>query len=173
MTDQRLFFALWPETKVKQALLKQLSIGPLVKGRRHHPDDLHMTLVFLGQLRGRQFACIEKAAEAVSGQRFELTIDHSGYWSRPKIIWLAPQSIPEPLSQLVDSLKRQLMSCGFEPEQRAYKPHLTLYRKAQRISPWQLDEPIQWQVNEFVLASSNNPGPNQSRYEILQRWVLA
>ncbi|MEW8206677.1 MAG: RNA 2',3'-cyclic phosphodiesterase, partial [Candidatus Thiodiazotropha taylori] len=68
---------------------------------------------------------------------------------------------------------QRLTACGFEPEQRTYKPHVTLFRKAQRISPWQLTQPIQWPVKEFVLASSNNPQPNQSRYKILQRWPLA
>jgi 2'-5' RNA ligase len=173
MADPRLFFALWPEVEVREALLQQLSNSLQVKGRPHHPDDLHMTLVFLGQLQGRKLECIEQAADAVSGQWFELTIDHTGYWPRPKIVWIAPESTPEPLTQLVDGLKRQLMACGFEPEQRVYKPHVTLYRKAQRISPWKLEKTIQWPVKEFVLASSNNPGLNNSRYKILQRWSLA
>ncbi|MEJ2621568.1 MAG: RNA 2',3'-cyclic phosphodiesterase [Candidatus Thiodiazotropha sp.] len=173
MSDQRLFFALWPEREVREALQQQLSVNAQVKGRRHHPEDLHITLVFLGQLRGRPMACIEQAADAVSGHRFELSIDHAGYWRRPKIVWIAPGTTPEPLIQLVDALKQQLTGCGFEPEQRAYKPHVTLYRKAQRISPWQLEKPIQWQVNEFVLASSNNPVFNQSRYKIMRRWPLA
>ncbi|MCG8486869.1 MAG: RNA 2',3'-cyclic phosphodiesterase [Chromatiales bacterium] len=173
MPDQRLFFALWPEAEVREALLQQLSVGPQVKGRRHNPNDLHMTLVFLGQLQGRKLACIEQAAESVSGQRFELSLDHTGYWPRPKIVWIAPQSTPEPLIQLVDGLKQQLAGCGFEPERRTYRPHVTLYRKAQRITPWQLAKPSQWPVKEFVLASSNNPAPNQSRYKILQRWPLA
>ncbi|MCG7904584.1 MAG: RNA 2',3'-cyclic phosphodiesterase [Candidatus Thiodiazotropha lotti] len=172
MPDQRLFFALWPGADVREALLQQLSVGPAVKGRRHHPDDLHMTLVFLGQLRGRKPACIEQAAESLAGQSFELILDHTGYWPKPKIVWLAPQSTPEPLIHLVDGLKQRLTECGFEPEQRLYKPHVTLFRKAQRISPWQLMQPIQWPVKEFVLASSNNPQPNQSRYKILQRWSL-
>ncbi|MCG7982837.1 MAG: RNA 2',3'-cyclic phosphodiesterase [Candidatus Thiodiazotropha lotti] len=173
MSDQRLFFALWPGEEVRETLMQQLAVGPQVKGHRHHPDDLHMTLVFLGQLQGRKPACIEQVAESLSGQRFELSLDHTGYWPRPKIVWIAPQSTPEPLIQLVDVLKQQLTECGFEPEQRLYKPHVTLFRKAQRISPWQLAQPIQWPVKEFVLASSNNPQPNQSRYKILQRWPLA
>jgi 2'-5' RNA ligase len=172
MADQRLFFALWPDTSVRTALHKQLEGGPSAKGRRHHLADLHMTLVFLGQVREEQLLCIEQVADEIDGQRFELLVDHTGYWPKPRIVWAAPASTPQPLTDLVDGLNQQLKGCGFEPEHRPFRPHVTLYRKAERIVPWQLEAPIHWKIDEFVLASSNNPEPKQSRYRVLRRWAL-
>lgn len=172
MSDQRLFFALWPSVEVRDQLLNCVEAGPSMKGRPHHPADLHMTLVFLGQARARQISCIRQVAEAIDGQKFSLQIDHGGYWPRPRIVWAAPATTPDPLIQLVDDLKHGLCRCGFEPEQRPYRPHVTLYRKARRHLPWDLQKPIQWVVSEFVLATSNNPDSKQSRYQIVDRWPL-
>ncbi|MES9943091.1 MAG: RNA 2',3'-cyclic phosphodiesterase [Candidatus Thiodiazotropha sp. 6PLUC2] len=172
MSDQRLFFALWPSAEVRDQLHQCLEQGPSVKGRPHHPADLHMTLVFLGQVRAERITCIREAADSMDVQSFSLQIDHSGYWPRPKIVWAAPETTPHPLTRLVDDLKHRLTSCGFEPEQRPYRPHVTLYRKVPHHQPWRLQSAIQWDVNEFVLATSNNPGSNQNRYQILDRWPL-
>ncbi|MES9862360.1 MAG: RNA 2',3'-cyclic phosphodiesterase [Candidatus Thiodiazotropha sp. LLP2] len=172
MSNQRLFFALWPSAEVRDQLHNCLEEGPSVKGRPHHPADLHMTLVFLGQVESQQMACIRQAAEEIDVQSFSMEIEHSGYWPRPKIVWAAPESTPQPLTQLVDGLKHKLVSCGFEPEARPYQPHVTLYRKAQHHLPWHLEKPIPWEVSEFVLATSNQPGPKKNRYQILDRWPL-
>jgi RNA 2',3'-cyclic 3'-phosphodiesterase len=47
MSSGRYFFALWPDRQVREAL-STLSRSLSAGGRPHHPDDLHMTLVFLG-----------------------------------------------------------------------------------------------------------------------------
>ncbi|MCU7896259.1 MAG: hypothetical protein KZQ62_16110 [Candidatus Thiodiazotropha sp. (ex Lucinoma aequizonata)] len=48
------------------------------EGCRHHPDELHITLLFLGQVTASQFQCIEKEADNIQVDPFELTINHTG-----------------------------------------------------------------------------------------------
>jgi 2'-5' RNA ligase len=130
-----------------------------------------MTLVFLGQVADNQLACITDAANAIKASTFSLQLDFTGYWPRPKIIWAGPKVTPEPLSQLVFDLNQNLNVCGFEPERRKYKPHVTLYRKASKLDPALIESPISWHAQDFVLAVS---GGRQSgaRYQVVERWPL-
>lgn len=172
MSDQRYFFALWPDEGVRERLSNLAHALQPGEGRRHHGEDLHMTLVFLGQIAPSQKRCMEAVADSVRGRAFTLSIDHAGYWPRPRILWASPAETPRALSQLVADLNNALSGCGHEPERRSYKPHVTLYRKAQRVVPSPLEAPIIWQVNEFVLAASATPGRSGTRYQVVRRWAL-
>ncbi|WP_316369135.1 RNA 2',3'-cyclic phosphodiesterase [Candidatus Thiodiazotropha sp. CDECU1] len=172
MSGQRYFFALWPDEAVRDQLDLLARTSQPGEGRRHAADDLHMTVVFLGQIAPSQRRCMEDIADTVRVPTFQLSIDHTGYWSRPRILWASPGETPQALSQLVADLNNGLTGCGHEPEQRAYKPHVTLFRKARQVVPAQLPQPIVWQVKEFVLAASANTGLSGTRYQVLRRWPL-
>jgi RNA 2',3'-cyclic 3'-phosphodiesterase len=172
MTDPRLFFALWPDAQVRDELASRMKKLQPREGHSHHPDDLHMTLVFLGPVADESRDSIERAADNVVAHSFELQIDRCGFWAKPRILWTAPENKPMPLIQLVKDLNVELMHYGYKPETRAYKPHVTLYRKAQGAELNQLLPAIRWVVSEFVLASSTVPGASTTRYQILKRWTL-
>jgi RNA 2',3'-cyclic 3'-phosphodiesterase len=172
MADGRYFFALWPEESVREGLMA-LARRTARRGSVHHPADLHMTLVFLGQISDDQLPGIEAVADAIRGKAFTLQIDGLGYWSRPRILWAAPRQTPEPLSQLVFDLQNGLKACGFEPEKRRYQPHVTLYRKAPPAEAKAIEPAIEWPVTSFVLAVSGGSEPGEPRYRVLQRWSLA
>jgi 2'-5' RNA ligase len=103
---------------------------------------------------------------------FSLNLDRLGYWPRPRILWCGPSQTPQPLQQLVLDLQQGLKRCGFEPERRRYKPHITLHRKVRHAEAQALEQPIEWRAEEFVLAGSQGGGPGQTRYRILHRWAL-
>jgi RNA 2',3'-cyclic 3'-phosphodiesterase len=166
-----LFFALWPDQEVRSELtrLQQDVCGK--NGRLHHPQDLHMTLVFLGRVTPEQLPCVRQAADAVVVNPFTLGLDRTGYWKRPRILWCGPDEIPEQLSQLVLDLQQSLTTCGFKPEKRIYSPHVTLARKASSIEHSELLNPVVWQANEFVLAGSHS-GYELPRYTVLDSWYI-
>jgi 2'-5' RNA ligase len=168
---QRLFFALWPDSKVRSALAR---LGGSIQGhggRPVHPEDIHLTLVFLGGVTGDRFGCVTEAAGGVIAPAFDLSLDRVGYWPRPRVLWCGCHPAPEPLLGLVDGLEQPLRTCGFRPEQRPYQVHLTLARKAHRVAGFELEHPIAWSISEFVLAGSEPGGP-PPRYRILRRWPL-
>lgn len=172
MLRGRYFFALWPELEVRRQLAEEARQFD-VAGRRHHPMDLHMTLVYLGQVAESRMRCIEEVAEGIVGRAFTLQIDGIGYWSRPRILWAGPRETPEPLAQLVFDLQQGLGDCGFESERRRYKPHVTLYRKSGATDPMVIAPAVSWPVGEFVLAVSGLNKPGEPRYRILKRWQLS
>jgi hypothetical protein len=75
-----------------------------------------------------------------------------------------------PLADLVLALRSELAGCGFALDNRPYRPHATLARKAPALEAYTLDPPIRWPVDSFVLAYGQEGPP--PRYRILRRWSL-
>jgi 2'-5' RNA ligase len=171
MAEGRHFFALWPDQAIQERLGLEAREA-VTRGRLHHQSDLHMTLAFLGEISDGQLRCVEGTADGIRGESFTMKIDGIGYWYRPRILWAGPKETPEPLSQLVFDLQNGLQACGFEPERRRFKPHVTLYRKAGRTPPRVIEPAIEWSVGEFVLAVSGGGAPGAPRYRVLKRWSL-
>lgn len=139
-------------------------------GRTPHPEDLHLTLVFLGECGPAARSCAEAVAEAIQGKGFDLVLDQIGYWPHPQVLWCAPAQIPQPLADLVSALNQGLGRCGFEPERRPYAPHLTLARRAYPVQPFRLEAPLAWQAREYVMVRSD---PRSTpHYQVIRRWPL-
>jgi 2'-5' RNA ligase len=130
-----------------------------------------MTLVFLGRSTPEGIGCFEQVAENITAKPFTLKLNRIGYWKRPKVLWSGPDVCPEPLSQLVIDLQHTLRECGFRPEKRAYKPHVTLARKANEITANPLVKPLFWNPNRFVLAGSTSSS-NSPRYRVINQWDI-
>jgi 2'-5' RNA ligase len=169
---QRLFFALWPDASTATALRTAQQTLCQSDGRPLHPEDLHLTLVFLGDVVAGRLPCVQAAADQVSVAPFELTLTQHGYWRGPRVSWLAPDQTPQPLSDLVDQLWTALADCGFTRESRPFSAHLTLARKARPVPTRPLATAIPWRVDSFVLAASGSGG-RPPRYRQLGRWALA
>ena len=167
---RRLFFALWPDAAVRARLARVAR--DIDQGRRMDADNLHITLYFLGNTTAGAQACVEQAAETVTGQPFELTLTEIGHWPRPQVVWLGPQEIPPPLLDLYTGLVSAIRPCGFEPERRAFHPHVTLARKVRRLQQAPTVEPIVWRVEDFCLVESRTT-PAGVRYEVLRHWPLS
>ena len=123
----RLFLALnIPETE--RAKLAEIQ-GCLPHGRVVHVDDLHITLVFLGNGTARQ---VDDLVELMSGLRFALPpIKFSGPGvfggAQTRAAWLGV--IPSrPLDALHRKLVRRAEEVGFGVPRRKYVPHTTLAR---------------------------------------------
>lgn len=95
-------------------------------------DKLHITLKFLGQVRSQKVGDIERAMERVADATGTFDIELGGFGAfptirRPRVIWLGVDASPE-LRCLKQDLEWGLGDCGFEPETRAFHPHITLGR---------------------------------------------
>ena len=167
----RLFFALWPDSAARSQLVEIGREFSALPGRFNHADDLHMTLVFLGPVAEERMECILAAAERVPLQNFSLSLDLVASWRKPNILWCGPSlTSPSLLTQLVADLKKELLECGFTPEKRCYKPHVTLVRKAPPVNTRMLSRPVHWPIDGFVLAASGGKGVGP-RYRILKKWA--
>jgi RNA 2',3'-cyclic 3'-phosphodiesterase len=96
------------------------------------PDQLHLTLKFLGEVRPERVGDVAAAVARVAAktQPFTMTLGGSGAFPttrRPKVIWLGAAASPE-LRCLKHDLEWELAPLGFDREVRAFHPHITLGR---------------------------------------------
>ncbi len=140
-------------------------------GRRVRRENLHVTLVFLGAVDGARRACVEAAADSVRGQSFILELDRITWWPRPRVLCAGPSRIPSALLDLVGKLKRGCQGCGFEPERRPYRAHLTLARKVASGQRSTTVEAQAWKVREFSLVESRTLTTG-AEYSVLRTWPL-
>ncbi len=167
--SSRLFFALWPDDQTRQALARLDRVIPAKPCKRVLPHNLHVTLVFLGQVDAETELVIKQSAATISAQPFTLIFDCLSYWSRPRILCLSSrQAIPEAASALVSALAAMAAECGLQTDTRPYTPHITLARHA-RFLPDAQFEPIVWRAEAFCLVESCSE-PDGVRYQVIQQW---
>ncbi len=120
-----------------RAALDQLQNG-LKSERRSfvrwvHPEGIHLTLKFLGNIgAGKVPEIIEAMAKACRGvTSFHLALNGLGVFPNfrsPRVVWVGLVGEVEKLSALQECLEQALEPLGFAPEDRAFTPHLTLGR---------------------------------------------
>lgn len=96
------------------------------------PDNFHVTLKFLGEVRKDRVATVEEALARVASATKAFSADLGGFGAfptvrRPRIIWLGVEATPE-LRCLKQDLEWRLGDIGFDVETRAFHPHVTLGR---------------------------------------------
>jgi 2'-5' RNA ligase len=169
-TEQRLFFALWPDDGVREALSHVVDSLSIKRGRPVAVSNLHLTLVFLGNTDLARRNCAERIAARTEATRFHLFLDYVGYWRRPQIVWAGASITPEPLLALVRQLNAGVTECGFAPDSREYRVHVTLARKV-HSGPRVPIDPIAWWVERFCLVESLTDRSGVC-YQVLQSWEL-
>lgn len=166
---RRYFLGLQPPEAIRSQLELLCHTGQFGQGPFHHPLDWHLTLAFLGES--------EQAPETIMAQLtriespvFELCLDQLDYWPKPRVLVLCPEHPPQALFTLVDALWQGLAPLGFKPEQRPYRPHLTLGRRAGQPErhPWSMATKVCWQVDGFGLFVSDRSCP-APRYQVLAK----
>ena len=167
---QRLFFALWPQPELREQLARLARDVP-AEASPVADHNLHLTLVFLGNITADARNCLSATAAELRAPRFTLTLDQVGYWPQPRVLWLGVNHIPDALLTLVGGLNAVLAKCGLTPESRSYQPHITLRRKAERPQGELLVQPLEWKAESFCLVESSNE-TNGMVYRILNSWNL-
>jgi RNA 2',3'-cyclic 3'-phosphodiesterase len=144
-------------------------------------EGLHVTLKFLGEVRDEKLPGIKAALAAVKAAPFEVAFEGIGFFPNPKsprVFWAGVKAGPE-LPQLAKSVDDALSPLGFQPEDKAYHPHLTLARARDRelraLTPLlEAEAPPQFgtmTAREFFLYQSHT-GRGGSKYTKLQAFRL-
>ena len=134
METLRTFIALeLPEqAKKKLSLLQQKFMEGTAGVKWVKPDNIHLTLKFLGSTREDKAEevsrVLEQAAQGVSPFVFDIAgIGAFPNTKNPKVLW-AGLSADERLSAFQEGLETALAAIGFSREDRPFSPHLTFGR---------------------------------------------
>ncbi len=132
----RAFYAVALEGPALEAAtrrLAELRSGALAGAARFvRPEGLHVTLHFLGNVRRSVLPALSRAvaAEVAPLEPFALHVVAPALFPserRPRAVALA--LAPEaPLAALAAAVERGVVSAGFAPEPRPFRPHATLAR---------------------------------------------
>ena len=144
----RLFVALEIPPTVRENLanfIKQLR--PLAPEPRWlRPENLHVTLKFIGELPAERLTAIRTALASIRTAQ-AVTIDFRGLGffpngKRPRVFWAGMNASPN-LKMLAADIEHAVEKLGIPPEQRPFSPHLTLARFEPPRLPEKLRVPIQ------------------------------
>jgi 2'-5' RNA ligase len=149
------------------------------------PANLHITLWFIGDLADARLAQFRAAAsEPFRTRAFELQFGLPGLFppaGAPRVLWIGIDSGVEHLRSLHDELQPRMVALGFEPEHRAYAPHLTIARikDIRRSDAALLRNALDLPVERFaadvgaVTLFRSHTSPTGAQYEPLLRVPLA
>lgn len=169
--DIRLFFALWPDEKVREKIAQFLKTIPANNGHIVPRHNWHMTLHFVGNTSFAERNCLHSQAQKLRSRAFDLVIDQSGFFKKPKVFWLGCQNKPELLFDLQNDLGKEISHCEYQPETRPYSPHVSVVRKFSEQPPVMSIEPIKWSVDKFVMVESVSV-PQGVRYDAVESYEL-
>lgn len=124
----RLFIALDlpDETRERLATL----MNGLPGARWLPPENLHLTLRFVGEVDNRVGNDIHDMLMGIRVPAFELTLDGIGTFNegrRLRSLWVGVQA-NEILIRLQAKVEQAVRRAGLPPEKRKFKPHVTLAR---------------------------------------------
>jgi 2'-5' RNA ligase len=190
--NRRLFVALEPPEPVRRRLaalaveLRRAAGRAADEIRWVPPENVHLTLQFLGAVPEERLADVEAAVRAAAAQARPLSLEVSGAGGfpnarRPRVVWAGIAGDVAALGALVADLGRRLAPLGFPPEDRPFSAHLTLGRAregrgapgiAGALASARDSGSAPWRATDVVLFESHL-SPKGPRYEVLAHALLA
>lgn len=166
--SQRLFFALDPDPGVRERFISlQTSLN--VPARRVPPANLHMTLAFLGDVPVSALQNLCGLAANIKFSACEIQIDCAGAFPKSRVGWLGCTRPPASLTDFQARLADALIDGGFKPDNRSWKPHVTLYRDLRKPFETIPIDPVRWKPKSFCLMHSGQCRKGVI-YTIVGRW---
>ena len=134
----RIFIAIDIDKEIKSALGNlQQQLQSKVDVRKSdvkwvRPDNIHLTLKFLGEVEDKRIAEVCNIVKNVASQHlsFELEMKTVGCFGgkSPKVLWVGLGEGKGDLCRLQKEIEKQLLLAGWDEEKRGFSGHLTLCR---------------------------------------------
>ena len=172
----RCFISINIPEEVRREIKKIQEQMPEFRGKKTEPENLHLTLKFLGEIDEQVVGKVKEKLRGIKIEKFETEIDEMGIFSEKfiRIVWLHLKNCDALQKQIDDAL-----SDLFEKERR-FMSHLTIARiKNIRDRKKFLEgigkmkiEKTRFMIDRFYLMKSEltSEGP---RYSVLEEYNLS
>ena len=150
------------------------------------PENLHVSLLFLGEVGDREVVDVCRVVEEVAKEHpsFLMSVETAGCFPnprRPRVLWVGVGEGTQPLCAIHDALETPLLELGYRREERKYSPHITLGRvKSDRPTEKlasALAQHAGWKGGEIqvreLLVMGSKLTPIGPEYTVLSRGKLA
>jgi len=147
----RLFVAIRFSPAVHDALTAAISaLRRQGSGTFTRPENLHLTLAFIGETENVDAARRALASVAGSG-KFSFSVGGMGCFDD---LWWAGVSDSQPLKELALGVQAALRQEGFAIEKRGWRPHITLVRRWRGPKPRVPLSPVSMRAERVSLMKS-------------------
>lgn len=95
------------------------------------PENIHITVRFLGNIRSNMVDRIHSEIEHVAFTSFEVEIRGIGAFPTLKyarVVWASIQKGVEKLEDMFNQLEPRLRELGLSPDKKGFSPHITIAR---------------------------------------------
>lgn len=104
------------------------------------PENLHVTLKFLGDVSREKLSRVQAAIDEVAGKltAFDLTVGGMGLFptaKRPRVIWVGLEDGCEQLVALAKDVEDAMIGLKFEKEEKPFRSHITIGRVREGNKP--------------------------------------
>jgi 2'-5' RNA ligase len=139
------------------------------------PDNMHITLKFLGEITEDRAARVREAvtAVAVKHRPFQVALRSVGGFpnlNRPRVVWVGLREGAEPLATLAAEADSALEAEGFLREKRPFRAHVTVGR-CRRPAPLTAASsavvPNDMFFVDRVVVMQSHLRPRGARYEVI------
>lgn len=178
----RAFLGIDLPPQVRGALQVQQFLLPLP--RKVEPENLHLTLVFLGDCPEPALDAAHEGFESLRESGFALSLRGLGLFGKdkPRVAWAGVAPSPD-LMHLQAKVETIAHRAGCPLDKRKFVPHVTLgrFQPPPPADALRLERAVAlgasfrtdpWQVTELTLWRSHQTGKG-SQYEVLARYPLA
>lgn len=170
MNSRRLFLAFWPD-EFQLEKLHELQCEYMGWGKEVHPENFHVTLLFLGNIPYNVSDHLVQCLQDIAIQPFRMRLDRLGYFDKTKIFWVGPTNPPHELENLYKSARNCAQQCGISKLSKRYVPHVSLLRNCEVPITNPNFSPIDWHVEEFHLVESRLE-KNHAHYYTIESFPL-
>lgn len=128
----RLFTAINFNEDIQSDLLKVIHElkSESEKGNFTRKENLHLTLVFIGEMPESHLNIIKEAMDKVQGEKFNLSISKFGkFRNRDESLYWCGIEGNEMLIKVQKNLAYNLKNSGISIDNKPFKPHITLGRR--------------------------------------------
>ncbi len=173
----RLFISINFDDNTKQNMLAvQRRLKSRGRGRFTSPDNLHLTLAFLGDVPEGEISALKAVMDGIEFPVMKLRFDRIGCFRRDSELWWIGISEDPALMRLQKQLISGLRAAGFSPDSKRFRPHITLardMRAGQLLSEELLPEPFVTEAGCISLMQSNYPAKRIEYTELYRVYAKA
>jgi len=166
----RLFISINFNEEIKEKMLEvQRRLRENGRGRFTPPENLHLTLAFLGEVPEERIPDIKAVMDSLTVPEMTLRFSKIGCFRRDSELWWIGAEQNKKLSMLQKELINKPKAAGFSPDDKRFRPHITLVREM-HIGSVRSEEfipaPILTDVSAISLMLSHRPGGKLTYDEI-------
>jgi 2'-5' RNA ligase len=152
----RCFIAAWPDSAARRRCAELIeAVRPHADhGRATRPENLHLTLAFIGELADAEAAAVAAACAGLAPAPRDWRLDVIGFFARPRVLWAGGTSTPD-LDAIAAAARALLDRMNVRYDRKPFVPHVTLLRDVRRFDgPTAIAPPIAWCVDDVGLYRS-------------------